>query len=588
MTQYFQNNMKNWNVPGVAVAVVKNGEELYKSGFVVSDVETQNPVDPDSTTFPAASVSKLFTATAIMQLYQKGKLDLNENIQSYLDDISIKNPYKEEVTCQNLLTHSSGLDEGSELDGGTLDKDAIKSSKQYFKEHIPSVIIRPNSVCRYSNIGYNLLGYIVEKVSGKSYEKYVTNNILEPLDMKHSSVRIENDSMASGYEYSDGKYQKTSFAYQYTSGSSGVISTVSDMENFMIMHLNNGMFKDNCIIDADTEMLMQKKQFANHEVFDGMGEGFIRSSRNGVHILKHEGALPGYTTTLLLLPNQKFGIYVATNSLNGMLFNFEKTFLDYFLGVENVVNNEENTSNNIDKYVGTYRSYDGISIKNISKIFASIDDTAEFKVNKAFDGNLTVSFYEQSKEKVSTKLIDQSNGIFLRKDGKGYITFREDKNGNIKYVFNNISHQTYLKIRNLGTMQSICLSLLFLILILLGSFLIIIIKAIRRKLKNNRKLWLMNGFINMLYVVDFVGIFVLEAYMILHYDYRLVWTIYILLTVIFLTILLNIYSLFIFGYGIIKKKFDKRTILKFTMIQMVQLLFIINLAYFNMIGYHVF
>lgn len=588
MDEYFQTNMEKWNVPGAAVAVVNNGEELYRSGYGVSDIETKKMVDPDSTTFPAASVSKLFTATAIMQLYQAGKLDLNENVQKYLEDISIKNPYEEAITCQNLLTHSSGLDEESELAGSTLDKDAIKSPKQYFEQHIPTVILQPNTVCRYSNMGYNLLGYLVEKVSGETYEDYVKNHILVPLDMEHSSVRIESNSMASGYEYSDGNYRKAPFAYQYTSGSSGVISTVSDMENFMIMHLNGGMFGNTSVITSNTEAFMQKKQFANNEVFEGMGEGFIRDNWNGVQILKHEGALPGYTTTLFLIPGQNFGIYVATNSLSGMVFDFEEAFMQHFFGSVNKVYKENNNFYDADRYVGTYRSYDGISMNNISKILASIDNTAEFKVKKAANGNLTLTYYDESKEKVNTNLIYQSEGIFLREDGKGFITFRENKNGNSIYAFNNISHQTYMKIGELATSGSVCLELLFLSFILIGSSILTLIHLIRRKQKDNKKFWFINCFISMLYFLGFVGVFLLECYMILNYDYRFVSILYILMTALLAAFILNVFGLFVFCYGIIKKKFDRQTIFELTMIQIAQFLFVIILGYCNMIGYHIF
>ena len=196
---YFTTNMKKFNVPGAAVAIVKNNQELYKAGYGFSDIEKNKLVDPDTTTFPAASVSKLFTATAIMQLYQEGKLDLNENVQKYVTDITIRNSFDEPVTCHNLLTHSSGLDEQSEFSGSTLDNERIKPQKSFFDEHIPQVIVEPNTVSRYSNMGYNLLGYIVEKIAGKTYEDYIAQNILEPLNMKNSSVRMDDSNMASGY-----------------------------------------------------------------------------------------------------------------------------------------------------------------------------------------------------------------------------------------------------------------------------------------------------------------------------------------------------------------------------------------------------
>lgn len=129
---YFSANMDKYHVPGVAVSVVKGKEELLHAEYGVSDKEKNIPVEADKTLFPACSVSKLFTATAIMQLEEEGKLDLNEDITNYVGDIKISNPLQETITCRELLTHTGGLDEQSELNGSTLQMDNIKSQKDYF------------------------------------------------------------------------------------------------------------------------------------------------------------------------------------------------------------------------------------------------------------------------------------------------------------------------------------------------------------------------------------------------------------------------------------------------------------------------
>ena len=288
---------KKYSVPGAAVVVVKDGKELVNASYGYKDLETKEPVTKD-TTFPACSVSKLFTATAIMQLYEQGKIDLTEDISAYVPQIKIKNSFDEKITCQQLLTHSGGLDEQSELNGSTLDRSKMKSQQAYFDSHIPTVIHEPGTVSCYSNMGYNILGDIVEEVSGQSYEAYVQQHILTPLQMKQSSVRVEDDNMAQGYVGEQGAYEAQPFAYQYTSGSSGIIATSQDMEHFMRMHLTHGSYQGISVLGEATEKSMQKKQFANNDVFDGMGYGWIRTSYGGINVIKHEGALPGYATTM--------------------------------------------------------------------------------------------------------------------------------------------------------------------------------------------------------------------------------------------------------------------------------------------------
>lgn len=586
---YFNKNIAVWHVPGAAVSVVKDGKELYKAGYGVSDVENGTPVDPDVTTFPAASVSKLFTATAIMQLSQSRQLNLNEDIQKYADDIRVINHYKEKITCQNLLTHTSGLDEESELDGSVCNLKEIQSQKYYFQKHIPTVVTRPGTICQYSNMGYNLLGYVVEKVSGETYENYVSNHILKPLQMNQTSIRIGNVNMAGGYEYDKGQYQKVPFAYQYTSGSSGVIAPVTDMERFMIMHLNQGSCGNVSVLKPETEAYMQQKQFSNSAVLDGMGEGFIRENWNGAAILKHEGALPGYATTLLLIPGENFGIYVATNSLGGMVFDFEEAFLKHFYGAVCIKGNAQTSDFDQNRYCGTYRSYDGVSTSNISRIFAVLDATAELKVKKGTGKELVVTYYEQSKEKIETKLLYQGEDTFLREDGKGYITFRENEKGEVIYAFNHISHQSYGKISWMETTDVMGGLFTLLILLLLVSAIVMLIKRRTEKDSICRKCRAVNGLINLSYVISFTGIFMLETYMILQYDYRFTGMIYFFLTVLLITIGMNVTELFILGYHNKNRKAIKlQKIVKYGLVPVIQLCFVVMLYYFNMIGYHVF
>jgi len=590
INDYFTTNMEKYKVPGAAVSVVKDSKEIFKAGYGFSNLETSEPVIPDSTTFPAGSVSKLFTASAIMKLYQEGKIDLNENIQTYLDDIRIQNPFNEPVTCNNLLTHSSGLDESSELNGSTLDENEIKSQQYYFDIHIPKVIVEPNTLCRYSNMGYNLLGYVIEKVSGMSYEDYIKSNILSPLNMDNSSVRMNNSSMATGYAYDNGKFLSSSLAYQYTSGSSGIISTVTDMENFMIMHLNNGEYNNNSVLNENTEKLMQARHFGNNDIFAGMGYGFIRSDTNGVEILKHEGALPGgYTTTMLLIPGQNFGIYVATNSVCGMVFDFEDAFLNYFYGnTEAATPNSSNGEINCDTYTGTYRSYDGLSEKNIMKIGILFDETVDLNICKTSKNTLQLSEYSQSQNKEESALFYYSNNVFSRQDGKGYITLKDNSHGRVQYAFNDISHKTFEKIgifenRNVLIATIIIITLLFII-----SIFIIIIKAIRHKLYKNRRLYAFIVLCQSFFVIGSVGAILITIFMINAYDYSGIGILRMFLTMIILAIFFMICCV-IYTIGcIIKKNFSKIECLIVVVLILSQITFTIVLNYFNMIGYNIY
>lgn len=594
---FFKKNMEKYSIPGAAIAIVKDGKEVFKKGYGYSNIEGKISVDPDKTVFPAASVSKMFTATAIMQLYEEGKIDLNENIDNYIKPYKVINPYKEPVTCSNLLTHSSGVDEASELNVGTRDEKSIKSQEYYFDNHTPRVVREPNTVSRYSNQGYNLLGYVIEKVSGISYEEYVKKNILEPLKMDKSLVRLKNNNTVKCYGYGGigGNYTESPLDYQYTSGSSGINATVKDMENFMIAHLNNGEFQGNKILNEKTSIIMKNKQFSNNNSLPGMGYGFIRSNRNGQEILKHEGALiAGSTTTLFLMPKEGLGIYIATNSLNPLPFNFEEEFLNEFYPTTNNKFNEikKNPSKDFSKYEGTYRSYDGIAKSNIMKIFSLMMPDMDMRITDNKDGTLTLKEYTLAKEKISTTIIEKEDGKFARADGRGDFAFKINDNGKVTYAFNDVSELSFEKISFFDEANfniSICaIAMIMFIINIIGT----IVLFIRRKFKQTgckscrgiKLIRTANLAISAFNVVGILGATIMAMTMISNNDFTFAWLLYTFLGFLIVGAGLSICGLIILIYDWVKKRGKKAEKSYFTIITIVNFIFIWFIYYFNFLG----
>lgn len=594
MNNYFDEKMKKYSVPGASVVVVKNNKEVFKMGYGYSNLESKTPVDPDKTLFSAASVSKLFTATAVMQLYEEGKIDLDKNINDYISPYKVINKYEEPVTCRNLLTHSSGLDEESELNLSTTDENSIKSQEYYFDNHPLKVITEPNTICRYSNIGYNLLGYIVEKVSGMSYENYVKEKILKPLNMNNSLVRLKNTDTAVGYIYDDKSYVESPFAYQFTSGSSGIIATTKDMESFIIANLNNGKFQNNSILKPETLSLMHDRQFSNSEYLPGMGFGFIGSYRNGQEIIKHEGAVSGYTTTLFLIPKENLGIYVATNTVGPLPFNFEEDFLNYFYPYSNNNFNvaEGNVNKDYSKYEGTYRGYDGVSKTNIMKIGTFGDPDMEIKDNK--DGTLTLHESTQAKERITTKLVEIENGVFLREDGRGKFTFRFDDDGNVTYAFNDVSINSYEKLKFYDKSKFIMSVLWFSITMFIINVVLVVVSFIKRKNKKSEKrpvikgLKLLNIIIEVFNIIGVIGAGILTLEMSLNSDFSLAYLLYFFLTLLNLSTIMVIFSLALLIYSLVKEKGLIRESVYYTFLNIANLAFVWILYYFNFLGYKLY
>src|SRR5438552_7245293 len=173
------------NIAGAAIAVVKDGKLIFAKGYGFSDVEKRTPVTADRTLFRPGSISKLFTWTSVMQLAEQGKLDLDKDVNEYLD-FKIPPAYGKPVTLKNIMTHSAGFEEvGRDL--FVADAQHMYNLDKFLKQHTPDRIFPPRVVPAYSNYATTVAGYIVQRVSGKPFDQYAQDNIFTPLDMQRTT-----------------------------------------------------------------------------------------------------------------------------------------------------------------------------------------------------------------------------------------------------------------------------------------------------------------------------------------------------------------------------------------------------------------
>jgi len=173
------------NIAGAVVSVVKDGKLLFAKGYGYADMEKHRPVTADARLFRPGSISKLFTWTAVMQLVERGKLDLDKDVNTYID-FTIPPDFGKPITLRNIMTHTSGLEE-TVRDLFVADAQHLTPIDQYLKQHLPQRIFPPFVVPAYSNYATSLAGYIVQRVSGKPFEQYIADNIFAPLEMKHTT-----------------------------------------------------------------------------------------------------------------------------------------------------------------------------------------------------------------------------------------------------------------------------------------------------------------------------------------------------------------------------------------------------------------
>ncbi len=273
-------------------------------GYGYADLARSIPVRPDATLFRVGSITKLFTWTAVMQLAEEGKLDLDADVNTYLD-FEIPDTYPQPITLKHMMSHTTGFEEiGFGLFPSRLD--LIQPLGKRLIGRMPARVRPPGQVSAYSNYAVELAGYIVERVSGLPYQEYVEKNLFPPLNMAHSTARqplpaaLASD-MSVGYNYGRGAFHPNDF--QLLPQSEGAISsTASDLARFMIAHLQNGEYLGARILRPETAQQMHSTLFRMDERVNGLAYGFMERIVNGQRVIGHSGDTLIFVSDLWLLP----------------------------------------------------------------------------------------------------------------------------------------------------------------------------------------------------------------------------------------------------------------------------------------------
>jgi CubicO group peptidase (beta-lactamase class C family) len=303
-------------IAGGAVVVVKDGKILYSKGYGYADVAASTPVIPDQTLFRIASVSKTFTWTAVMQLVQAGKLDLDRDVNEYLD-FKVPSRFGQPITMRNLMTHTAGFEEvGAQTE--SLRPGGLTPLREFLIKHMPARIFPPGKIAAYSNYGAMLAGYIVQRVSGEPFQDYITNHVLNPLDMMHSTFAQPLPpellaNMSKGYRQASDP-RPIPFENIEVIPAGAMSATVTDMAHFMIAQLSNGSYNGVSILSPAIIALMHSPQSQMAPGINGFDLGFMQENRNGLRIIGHGGDTLVFHSEMELLLDKQIGIFVIFNS----------------------------------------------------------------------------------------------------------------------------------------------------------------------------------------------------------------------------------------------------------------------------------
>ena len=302
------------DVAGATVLVMHGSETLLQKGYGFTDLKSSQPVDPRSTMFRLASISKLFTWTAAMQLVEQGKLDLDADVNRYLD-FAIRG--NKPITLRNLMTHTTGFEE-TVRDIIVTDPKKFLALREFLVQNQPHRLFAPGTVPGYSNYAVGLGSYIVQRVSGERFEDYVAAHVFAPLGMTHSTFyqpppKALQDLPSQGYPSST-RDPAIGFELFSPAGAGGISASAADMGRFGQMLLNGGELDGQRILKQESLAEMWKPQFRASDRLPPIGLGFYQVWRNELKWIGHEGDLVAFHSLFFVEPQQKLVLFISYNS----------------------------------------------------------------------------------------------------------------------------------------------------------------------------------------------------------------------------------------------------------------------------------
>jgi len=442
--------MRKDKLPGVTLSIVKDGEVVLLKGYGIAGVDPKRAVDPETTLFRIASISKTFVWTSLMQLKEQGLLSLDDPVNQYLP-VELQIPdegFDEPVRIWHLMTHTPGFEETTMAYMATENDSQLRPLHQSLERYRPHRVRPAGDFSTYSNYGAALAGYIVARLSGNDFETYVEENIYAPLGMTHATFREPHGEnappglpspmpesvlaeVATGFDWSGGTWQAQDFEFISKTGPDGAMSaSAASMARYMIAHLQNGELDGARILEEKTAEQMHTTLFSSADGVNGFSHGFMQYKAPGGYTgFGHGGALLYFMSNMVMFPELDLGIFISTNSGAGRDFvvSFPKLLVSQFFKRENPT--PEPAADFVkrgQKYAGTYF--------NTRRSYTLLDKILSFgsvtQVSITDDGYLLTVANGQSQ-----RWVEAGEHLFREVGGDRTIGFREDDSGKVGIIF---------------------------------------------------------------------------------------------------------------------------------------------------------
>jgi CubicO group peptidase (beta-lactamase class C family) len=408
-------------IPGAAFILVQDGRVVLARGYGRANLTSARAWNPDETIFPIASISKLFTATALMQLVDERRIDLATDVNRYLATLRVPPTYPDPVTPAHLLSHTAGFDE---LPGRRVRRASELMPLDRFLATRLARVHPPGEMTSYSSYGIALAGLLVQEVADVRYEEYLRRRIWQPLGMTRTTITLpahDSANLATAYELDGRKPVAVPYEMYQTPPSTSILSTASDMGRFMLAHLQGGKLGDARILSDSAIGLMHRRRATMHPRLPGWTLGFQENDLNGRHLLEHGGDIGGFSSLLTLLPDEGVGFFLV-NHLEGndLRFDLRQAILDRFFPDSRPVRapspNRE-PAERLRRFAGRYRANNFCH-----SCPGGGGNVQDFEVAANGDGTITV--WDQ-------RWVEVSPLYFVGVDGRGRIGFAQDTTGRI-------------------------------------------------------------------------------------------------------------------------------------------------------------
>ena len=411
-------------IPGAAFVFVHGNQVVYAQGYGMADQARRVAVDIERTVWPIASVTKLFTGVAALQLVDSGDLDLDEDINRYLRQLTVPAQGYPPITLAHLLSHTSGLDE---LPGRQFDPD--KGPRPSLGEFLKNRLIRyraPGLYTAYSSYGIALAGVAIEDASGLPYDEFVRRRILEPCGMGTARImqrRGDERGVATPYAIEDGHATPIPHEWYVTTPTSSLVATVADIARFAMLHLADGRCKGRQILSESMARSMRTQHATIHPAVPGWGYAFQLDVDNGRRLAEHGGDIGGFSSLLTLIPEEQSAFFIVNHGEgNDLRFRVKRALLDaVYPGPQAhaIPKADPAKARGLREYEGRYRS------SLACHTCRDVDPEQDFEIAVRGDGVL---------ELWGQEWLPLQRDLFVRADGERLLGFGRDTLGHVAVV----------------------------------------------------------------------------------------------------------------------------------------------------------